>query len=142
MELEIIMSFRHDKIRGNHPITPKKGIKETDLNIKEKGNNDTIKVSVKPQKKNNTVKRPYTDVDYAHYYNDMLDGMMRGDLNWFKHDPSSSELAYYQGTPFEQLKESEKRHARKEIKELMDDYYADYPHSRNPFYRSFVNETC
>lgn len=45
------MSFRHDKIRGNHPITPKKGIREVDLNIREKGNNDTIKVAVKPQNK-------------------------------------------------------------------------------------------
>ena len=43
------MSFRHDKIRGNHPITPKKGIKEVDLSIKEKGLNDRITVSVKPQ---------------------------------------------------------------------------------------------
>lgn len=44
------MSFRHDKVRGNHPITPKKGIKETDLTIKEKGMNDTITVGIKPSK--------------------------------------------------------------------------------------------
>ena len=42
------MSFRTDKTRGAHPITPKKGIKEVDMTIKEKGVNDTIKVSVKP----------------------------------------------------------------------------------------------
>lgn len=41
------MSFRTDKIRGAHPITPKKGIKEVDLNIKEKGMNDRITVGVK-----------------------------------------------------------------------------------------------
>lgn len=35
------MSFRHDKIRGNHPITPKKGIREDSMN----GNRDVISVS-------------------------------------------------------------------------------------------------
>ena len=44
------MSFRTDKTRGAHPITPKKGIKEVDLSIKEKGVNDRIVVSVKPNK--------------------------------------------------------------------------------------------
>ena len=42
------MSFRTDKTRGRHPITPKKGIKETDLNIKERGSNDRIVVAIKP----------------------------------------------------------------------------------------------
>lgn len=40
------MSFRHDKKRGNHPITPRKGIKESDLSIFGKEFNDTI--AVKP----------------------------------------------------------------------------------------------
>ena len=44
------MSFRTDKTRGAHPITPKKGIKEVDLSIKEKGVNDRIVVAVKPPK--------------------------------------------------------------------------------------------
>lgn len=35
------MSFRTDKIRGAHPITPRKGIKEIDLN---KNNDGTIKI--------------------------------------------------------------------------------------------------
>lgn len=51
------MSFRTDKVRGRHPITPKKGIKETDLSIKEIGSNDTFAVSVKPQTK--TLERIY-----------------------------------------------------------------------------------
>ncbi|MDE1867573.1 MAG: hypothetical protein KGI08_07695 [Thaumarchaeota archaeon] len=84
--------------------------------------------------------RPYTEKDYAHYYNHLLDSMMRGDLGWFKGDFSSSELAYYQGTPFEKLKESEKNHAKKEIKELMDDYYYEFPETRNLDYRDqYIN---
>lgn len=58
------MAFRHDATRGNHPITPKKGIKETDLTIKEKGNNDTITVAISPSKKI-VVKPNYQNVENA-----------------------------------------------------------------------------
>ena len=70
------MSFRTDKTRGAHPITPKKGIKEVDLSIKEKGLNDRITVSVKPTNKeklrvvvpplkNTTVKGGVWDLKYS-----------------------------------------------------------------------------
>ena len=59
------MSFRHDKKRGNHPITPKKGIKEVDLVIKEKGLNDRIMVAVKPNSnKSNNKKNSDKELEY------------------------------------------------------------------------------
>lgn len=80
--------------------------------------------------------RPYTQQDYAHYWNNLLDGMMRTDMGWKgMRDASSERLAYISSTPYEKLKDWEKKHVRKEIRELMDGYYSEYPETRNLNYR-------